>query len=262
MIVTINNIEFHVEFDGPEDAPVVILSHSLATNLKAWDRTVPALSKDFRVLRYSMRGHGKTSAPERPYSLSGLASDIAAIMDHFNIAKAHLVGLSIGGMIAQTFAIEHAERLNKLVVSSSLCELPDGGEALWAERIRDAEKAGVEALVEPTIDRWFVDETKSSDPELLDFTRSLIREMDLEGYLGCCHGISKLALKERLPQVKAETLVIVGEGDMGTPVAASEVIAGGIPGAKFTVIEQASHQVALEQPDAFNSAILSFLKGE
>ncbi|MCG8490024.1 MAG: alpha/beta fold hydrolase [Sneathiellales bacterium] len=262
MIVTINSIEFHVEFDGPEDAPVVILSHSLATNLNAWDRTVPALVKDFRVLRYSMRGHGKTSAPESPYSLSDLASDIAAIMDHFNIEKAHLVGLSIGGMIAQTFALEHADRLNRLVVSSSLCELPEGGEALWVERIRDGEKSGIEAMVEPTIERWFIEETRSSDPDLLDFTRGLIRETELKGYIGCCHGISKLALKERLPHVKAETLVIVGDQDMGTPVAASEVIASQIPGAKLTVIEQASHQAALEQPEAFNSAILAFLKGE
>ncbi|GLQ06649.1 alpha/beta fold hydrolase [Sneathiella chinensis] len=260
MFVTVNGNRFEALLEGPDGAPVVTLSHSLCTNLKAWDDLTEALVPDFRVLRYSMRGHGRSGATPGPYSLSGLAADVAALQTSFGITKSHFVGLSIGGMIAQTFALEHPERLDKLVIASSLCELPEGSAPLWAERIAAAQQNGIEALVEPTAERWFTKAAFDAGHPAIERARAMIRETSLEGYIGCCHAISNLDLSGRLPGVKAETLVIVGREDQGTPVAASERIAACIPGAVLKVVEEASHQVALEQPEIFQSTLVDFLK--
>ncbi|MBL4906868.1 MAG: alpha/beta fold hydrolase [Sneathiella sp.] len=259
MLTKINDILFDVELDGPENAPAVTLSHSLSTNLRAWDDLVEMLLPKYRVLRYSMRGHGKSEPVSGPYSLKGLVGDIAAIQDYFGISKSHFVGLSIGGMIAQAYALEFPARLKKLVISSSLCRLSESAEAMWKKRIKAIEKSGIEAIVEPTIKRWFAEETRKAAHPVIDRTRAFIRETSEEGYVGCCQAISKLNLFDRLKQITAPTLVIVGQDDKGTPVAASEIIHHQIPNSELLIVNKASHQVAMEQPKIFNSAVLGFL---
>jgi 3-oxoadipate enol-lactonase len=259
MTITANGIEFETSFEGPEGAPVVTMSHSLCCDLSAWDELAEDLKKDYRVLRYSLRGHGKSEAVEGPYNFKMLADDVAAIQDAYGVTESHFVGLSIGGMIAQEFALRYPDRTTSLVISSSLCALPDGAAALWPERIRLASEEGLEATVEPTMSRWFVEGSLEGRPELDARVRKMIVDTSIDGYVGCCHAIAGIDLKDRIPAIKKKTLVIVGREDMGTPLASSELIHRQIEGSKLVVIDNAAHQLAIDKPEEFNKNVRAHL---
>ncbi|WP_340149595.1 alpha/beta fold hydrolase [uncultured Sneathiella sp.] len=259
MTITANGIEFETSFEGPEDAPVVTMSHSLCCDLTAWDELAEDLKKDHRVLRYSLRGHGKSAPTPGPYDFGMLAADVASIQNVYGVTKSHFVGLSIGGMIAQEFALRYPDRVDRLVISSSLCALPDGAAALWPERIRLAAEQGLAATVEPTMSRWFVEGSLDNRPELDARVRKMIVDTSVEGYIGCCHAIAGIDLKDRIPAIKNKTLVIVGREDMGTPLSSSELIHRQIEGSRLVVVDNAAHQLAMDKPDIFNAEVRKHL---
>ncbi|MDF2367164.1 alpha/beta fold hydrolase [Sneathiella sp.] len=259
MTITANGTEFETSFEGPEGAPVVTMSHSLCCDLSAWDELAGDLKKDHRVLRYSLRGHGKSAPVPGPYDFRMLAADVAAIQDAYGVTESHFVGLSIGGMIAQEFALNYPERTLNLVISSSLCALPDGAAALWPERIRLAAEEGLAATVDPTMSRWFVEGSLGDRPELDARVRKMIVETSVEGYIGCCHAIAGIDLKDRIPAIRAKALVIVGREDMGTPLSSSELIHRQIEGSKLVVIDNAAHQLAIDKPEEFNRHVRTHL---
>ena len=255
MIVTVNGVDLDTRLEGPENAPVVTLSHSLCCDLTAWDELADELKHEYRVLRYSLRGHGESASVPGPYTFRMLASDVAAIQDHYDIKTSHFVGLSIGGMIGQKFALMYPERMKSLVISSSLCELPVGAAAIWPERIREAQENGIEAQIDSSMSRWFTEETLTYRPDLDTRVRAMIRGTSVEGYVGCSQAIQAIDLVDLIPAINASTLVIVGREDMGTPVASSELIHRQISESKMVVLEEASHQAAMEKPDEFNAFI-------
>lgn len=255
MIITANGNQFDTIFEGPEGAPVVTLSHSLCCDLGAWDELAADLRKDHRVLRYSLRGHGRSDATPGPYDFRMLAADMAAIQDHYGVAQSHVIGLSIGGMIAQEFALRYPERVLSLVISSSLSALPDGAAALWPERIRLAAEEGLAATVDGSMSRWFVDGALKDRPEVEARIRKMILETSVEGYIGCCHAIAGIDLKDRIAAIKVPTLVIVGREDMGTPLSASELIHRKIEGSRLVVVDNAAHQLAVDKPEIFNAEV-------
>ncbi|MEX1036471.1 MAG: alpha/beta fold hydrolase [Sneathiella sp.] len=255
MKVTANGAEFDTRLDGPDGAPVVTLSHSLCCDLGAWDELAEDLKSDYRVLRYSLRGHGDSSATPGPYDFKLLADDMAAIQDACGITKSHVIGLSIGGMIAQQYALNYPDRVLSLVISSSLCALPDGAAALWPERIRSVSEQGIEATVDGSMDRWFVKGSLDNRPELDARVRKMIRETSVDGYVGCCHAIAGIDLKDRIPAIKVPTLVIVGREDMGTPPSSSELIQRQIEGSNLVVVDNAAHQLAMDKPKIFNAEV-------
>lgn len=259
MMVKANGIEMHYTLDGPTGAPVVTLSHSLATTLAMWDPQLPALTARYRVLRYDTRGHGGTEAPTGAYSLDGLADDAAALLGALGIARTHWVGLSMGGMIGQTLALRRPDLVASLALCDTSSRVPAEARPTWADRIRTAETQGMEPLVEPTIGRWFTPGFVASRPDVVDPVRAMIRGTSARGYVGCCHAISALDLTDRLGAITVPTLVVVGEEDLGTPVAASRAIQERIPGAELVIIKSASHLSNVEQPGAFTSALTSFL---
>lgn len=259
MKVKANGIEMHYTLDGPEGAPVVTLSHSLATTLAMWDPQTPALTARHRVLRYDTRGHGGTEAPAGAYSLDLLADDAVALLRALGIARTHWVGLSMGGMIGQTLALERPDLVASLALCDTSSRVPPEARPTWTDRIRTAETQGMEPLVEPTIGRWFTPGFVSSRPEVVDPVRAMIRSTSPRGYVGCCHAISALDLTDRLGAIAVPTLVVVGEEDLGTPVAASRAIQERIPGAELVILKSASHLSNIEQPGAFTSALTSFL---
>ncbi|MBO0333736.1 alpha/beta fold hydrolase [Sneathiella sp. CAU 1612] len=259
MTTTANGIEFETSFEGPDGAPVVTLSHSLCCDLSAWDELAEDLRKDYRVLRYSLRGHGKSAATPGPYDFKLLAADVAAIQDAHGVTKSHFIGLSIGGMIAQEFALTYPERTSSLVISSSLCALPDGAAALWPERIRLAAEEGLAATVDGSMARWFVEGSLDDRPELEARVRKMILETSVEGYIGCCHAIAGINLKDRIPAIGAKTMVIVGREDMGTPLSSSELIHRQIEGSRLVVIDNAAHQLAMDKPEEFNRHVRAHL---
>jgi len=260
MKISANGISMNYTFDGPADAPVVTMSHSLATDRGMWDPTVPALTSRFRVLRYETRGHGETEAPRGAYTLEQLADDARALLHALGIQRTHWVGLSMGGMIGQVLALKAPDVLLSLSLCDTSSRIPADAKPQWEDRIRTAEAKGMEPLVEPTLARWFTAPFRERRKDVVDRVATMIRTTPVAGYVGCCHAISALNLTDRLSAIKLPTIVIVGEDDPGTPVAASRLIAENIKGARLEIISSAAHLSNIEQPEAFNRALSSFLE--
>ena len=254
-----NGISIHFTLNGPAGAPVVTLSHSLATNLAMWEPQVAALASKFRVLRYDTRGHGGTDAPEGAYSLDQLAEDARALLGELGIERTHFVGLSMGGMIGQTLALKHPEMFRSLILSDTSSRVSPEARPTWDDRIRLVEAQGMEPLVEPTIGRWFTAPFLAQHPEVVEPVRAMIRQTKTQGYIGCCQAIKVLDLTEQLHGIGVPTLIVVGEDDLGTPVAASRAIHERIRSSELVILPSAAHLSNIEQPEAFTQAVLAFL---
>ncbi|HYE90451.1 MAG TPA: 3-oxoadipate enol-lactonase [Terriglobales bacterium] len=259
MKTTANGIAINYTIDGPDGAPPLVMSHSLATDLSMWAPTVPALKDRFRVVRYETRGHGQTDAPKGPYTLDQLADDALALIKALNLGRVHWVGLSMGGMIGQTLALKAPEALLSLSLCDTSSRIPAEAKSAWADRIKTAESQGMEPLVQPTLERWFTAPFRERRKDVVDKVATMIRTTPPAGYAGCCAAIAQLDLTEKISAIKVPTIAIVGEDDPGTPVAAHKVIHEKIAGSRLEIIPSAAHLANMEQPDAFNKALTSFL---
>jgi 3-oxoadipate enol-lactonase len=259
MNITVNGISVHYTLEGPASAPIITMSNSLASNLLMWDPQMSVLTSRYRVLRYDTRGHGSTDAPAGPYSLGELTEDVRALLQALGITRTHFIGLSMGGMIGQIMALKYPQMLQSLVLCDTMSRVPTEAKPLWDDRIHVAEAQGMEPLVEPTLARWFTDPFRQKGSPVLDQVRTMIRTTPARGYAGCCHAIAALNLTDQLKAITLPTLIIVGEDDPGTPVAASRVIHEQIQGSELVILKSAAHLSNLEQPEAFNQALMAFL---
>jgi len=259
MKIRANGIETHYTLDGPANAPVVTLSHSLATDLSMWDPQMAALRARYRVLRYDTRGHGGTDAPAAAYTLDELADDASELLKALGIAKTHWCGLSMGGMIGQTLALKRPDLFASLSLCDTSSRIPAEAKPLWADRVKTAQSAGMEPLVEPTLGRWLTAPFRERRKDVVGQVATMIRSTPPQGYAGCCHAISALDLTDRISAISMPTLIVVGEEDQGTPVAASKVMNERIKGSELVIIPSAAHLSNLEQPEAFTAALTKFL---
>jgi 3-oxoadipate enol-lactonase len=260
MQITVNGISVNYTLEGPASGPVITLSNSLASNLSMWEPQTPALASRYRILRYDTRGHGGTDAPAGPYSLEELTEDVRALLQALGITRTHFIGLSMGGMIGQIMALKYPHMLQSVVLCDTMSRVPTEAKPTWEERIHTADTRGMESLVEPTIARWFTAPFREQRPDVIDKVRTMIRTTPPRGYSGCCHAIAALNLTDQLPAITLPTLIIVGEDDPGTPVAASRVIHEQIKGSELVILKSAAHLSNIEQPEAFNQALTAFLQ--
>ncbi len=254
-----NGIEIEYRFDGPADAPVVVLSHSLATTMAMWEPQLDALTGRYRVLRYDMRGHGASSAPAGPYSSSLLASDVAGLLDRLELKRVHFVGLSIGGMIGQRLAIDHASRLASVALCSTTSQITDAMRGIWDQRIAAVEAGGMASQVATTLERWFTAPYRAAHPDKAEWIGAMIRDTPVAGFIGCGRAIQNLDVGDGISAIRLPTLVMPGELDPAMPPAVSEVIHRAVPGSEFAVVANASHLANIEQPASFNERLLRFL---
>ena len=259
MKLTANGISVNYTLDGSATAPVVTLSHSLAADLAMWDPQMKALTAKYRVLRYDTRGHGATDAPAGAYTLAQLAEDARAMLQALGIARTHWIGLSMGGMIGQTLALSSPGLFQSLALCDTSSRVPAEARPVWQERIKTAQSQGMEPIVEPTIGRWFTAPFREQRRDVIDPVRTRIRTTNPQGYAGCCAAISQLDLTDRISAIKLPTVIVVGEEDQGTPVAASRAIQAQIAGSQLEIIKSAAHLSNLEQPEEFTRIITSFL---
>lgn len=252
-----NGIDIHYAISG--SGPVVTLAHSLATDLALWDDLTAALEKRFTVLRFDARGHGRTSAPEAPYDWPMLVGDLVGLLDALNIERTHFVGLSMGGMLGQFFALDHPGRLNRLVLVSTTCRVPPEARGMWDERIAVARAQGMQAHVESTLARWFTASYRAAHPEVMAKIGALVAATPVAGFAGWGAAISSLDLTKKIGAIRAPTLVVCGADDTGTPPAANQAIANAIPGARLEIVPNASHQLVIEQAEIFQRQLLDFL---
>jgi 3-oxoadipate enol-lactonase len=260
MKIKTNGILMNYELSGKKEAPVVMMSHSLGSSLTMWKPQLASLEPFFQVLRYDTRGHGGTEAPKGPYSLDSLGEDAVSLLNALKIDRVHWVGLSMGGMIGQCLALNHSDRL----LSAALCDtsaiIPGDAQPLWQERIDIVRQKGVGPLLEPTLERWFTPSFLNRKPERLAQIREEFLATPPEGYIGCIEAIRKLNYLDRLVEVDVPALIIVGEEDPGMPVSAAEAMQTRIGDSKLVVIPFARHLSNVEQPEAFNAALVEFLR--
>ena len=259
MRMKVKDIQVNYELSGKTGAPLVMLSHSLGSSLVMWKPQMRALEPYYQVLRYDTRGHGGTDAPTGPYTLEQLAEDAIGLVDTLSRDVVHWVGLSLGGMIGQCLALNQPHRLRSLVLCDTAAIMPKDGQAMRQERIDTARNKGMQALLQPTLERWFTPPFLKQNSQNLTLIRNQFLATPVAGYIGCSEAIKGLNYLDRLREIKIPTLIIVGEDDPGTPVAASEAMHKRIPGSKLVVLPSAAHLSNVEQADAFNRAVLDFL---
>lgn len=257
MKITANGIDVHYTIEG--DGPWITLSHSLACNLGMWDEQAKVLRGKYKVLRYDTRGHGQSSAPPGEYTLEQLADDVKALLDALEIRQTHWIGLSMGGMIGQTFALKYPGVFESMVLADTTSRRAPDAAKLWGERIRIAREQGMEPLVDSTLARWFTEPYRKSHKDVVGRIAEDIRTTPVLGYIGCCEAIAKIDVTDRLKEIKCPTLVIVGEQDMGTPPAMARQIHENLPGSELQIIPSAAHLSNIEQADVFNDSVLGFL---
>lgn len=260
MRVLANDLHVNCQFSGPEQAPLVMLSHSLASSGIMWEQQMPALVDAYRVLRYDTRGHGGSDAPAGPYTLDELGDDAVALLDALDIERVHWVGLSMGGMIGQNLALRHPQRLSSAVLCDTTSRVPQEAKSMWDERIAIAERSGMDPLCDGTMERWFTPLFLEQNGPGLNTIREQFLSTPTSGYVGCCQAIRELDYTERLSTLDLPVQLIVGADDPSTPPAASRTIQEKISGASLTLIDNGSHLCNVEQPGAFNRALLEFLE--
>jgi 3-oxoadipate enol-lactonase len=253
-----NGIDIHYELHGKEGAPWLVLSHSLACSVRMWDPQIAALKDRYRILAYDTRGHGGSEAPKGEYTLEMLADDLNALMKALGVKSAHYCGLSMGGMIGQTFALKYPGVFKTLALADTTSRYPADAWPAWQDRIRTAEAKGMEPLAQPTLERWFTEPFRKKNPAAVEAIRKLIVSTPVAGYVGCCHAIPKINLTARLKEIPCPILVIVGADDPGTPPAMAKEIHENAPGSKLVVLPQAAHLANLEQPEGFTQALADF----
>ncbi len=262
MLINANGIQINYELSGKEDAPLIVLSHSLGSSMVMWDPQLEVLEPHFRVLRCDMRGHGDSEATDGDYTLDLLAADIIGLLDALKIDRVHFVGLSIGGMIGQCLGLHYPDRFNSLTLCDTSPVLPDEAKPLFQERMDLARTQGMQALVEGTMERWFTPAYRAQNPPAIDPIRRQFLATSVTGFNGCSAAIMSLNFLDRLAEIKMPTLIMVGEDDPGTPVEASEAIHSLIQNSKLVVLPSAAHLSNIEQAEAFSSHLLDFLQAQ
>ena len=254
-----NGISVNYEVAG-EGAPVVLI-HGLAMDLSFWDHQVPALAAHFEVIRYDARGHGASEQANPPYSLELMADDLDHFMRSIGVRAAHLVGLSMGGMIAQTYALSHPNDILSLTLASTTSEYPPEGRQTFRERAEAAHDSGMRALLDGTLTRWFTEDYRRKDPPELRTVRRVVLGTNPGCFAGAALAVSGVDTTSRLAQIELPTLVIAAENDVSTPIASAKRIHEQIAGSRLKTIAGASHCCNIERPEEFNGPLLDFLRG-
>lgn len=242
-------------FDGPEKAPVILLSNSLGTNLSMWDPQATVLCEKFCVLRYDTRGHGLSSVTPGPYTIEQLGRDVIALLDALKIESAHFCGLSMGGMIGMWLGVNAANRVKGLVLCNTAARI--GSADTWNARIKDVKERGMAAIATTVVLRWFSENFVKKSPEVVEAMRQMLLQAPPEGYAACCAAIRDMDQNNDLERIKSRTLVIAGAQDPVIPVVDAHLVADRIPSASYLEL-QAAHLSNIEAAPQFTEVLLKF----
>ena len=251
-------VRIFYRFDGKPEAPPLVLSNSLGTNLGMWDPQMDALAARFRVLRYDSRGHGQSAVPPGPYRIEDLGRDVLALLDVLGLKRVRFCGLSKGGMVGMWLACNAPERVERLVLCNTSAYL--GPKELWKARIDAVRAGGMEAVTPQVLERWFTPEFRARAPEAVEKVRRMLLTTPAEGYAACCAAIRDMDQRETIAAIRAPTLVVVGSRDPATPPEHGRAIADRIRGAKLVELP-AAHLSNVEAAEAFTAPVLEFLSG-
>lgn len=247
------SVDVHYVADGPEDAPVVVLSGSLGSTRDMWEPQVSALASEFRVIRYDHRGHGDSPTPDGPYSIADLGADALRLFDRIGADRVCFAGLSIGGMVGMWLAANAPERIDRLALmcTSARFAPPEA----WAQRADLVRRDGTGAVASGVVARWFTTGYAEKEPEVAERMRTMVAATPAEGYAGCCNAIERADLHPELGRITAPTLVVAGADDPASPPDQAELLADGIGGARLQVLDSAAHLASWERADRVNELL-------
>ena len=238
-------VDVDATLDGPEDAPVVVLANSLGANRGMWDPQVPALAERYRVVTYDMRGHGASPAPAGPYTLDDLVDDLVALLDRVGAERAHVAGLSLGGMVGLRLAAREPARVHRLAVLCTSAKTDPQG---FLDRAAAVRANGTAPIAPAVVSRWLTPPYAAEHPDLVARLEAMIVGCDDEGYAACAEVVAGIDLRDDLARITAPTLVIGGGEDQALPPEHQRAIAERIPGAELQILSPGAHLVNLEQP--------------
>jgi 3-oxoadipate enol-lactonase len=260
MFTRIGDIDVHYTVQGSGDnKPWVTFAHSLGCDVSMWDEQAALLAKDYQVLSYDARGHGKTTATPGPYTLAQLGDDAFGLLSALGISRTHWIGISMGGMIGQTVALKHPGLFASMMLVDTTSRRPPNAEAMWGDRIKIAQSQGMQGLLQSTLSRWFTAPFIEKNPEIAGKIGQGILATSVDGFCGCCAAIAKVDTLDRLHEIDCPTVVMVGDQDHGTPPEMARQIHANLPNSEFVLIKDAAHISNIEQPKFFNKTMLEFL---
>jgi 3-oxoadipate enol-lactonase len=252
-----NGIRLGYRLDGPDNAPPLVLLNSLGTDLRIWNPQVALLSRTLRVIRYDQRGHGASEVPAGPYTIEQLGLDLLALLDALQIERAHLCGLSLGGMVALWCAAHHPGRVARAVFANTAARI--GTMESWNARIALVNTGGMSAIREMVVARFLSEGFRRSHPEVARQLGEMLEAIDPAGYMGACAALRDADLHEIVAAIQVPSLIIAGELDEATPPAQVQELHAAISGSELLLLREAAHLSNVEQPEAFSKAVLAFL---
>lgn len=255
-LTTDDGVKLFYRLDGKADAPVLVLSNSLGTTHEMWAHQMPALEKQFRVLRYDVRGHGQSSVPAKSYTVDRLGRDVIALLDAVGAKRVHFCGLSMGGVTGMWLGRYAPERIDRLVLCDTGAKI--GTAEIWNQRIKTCREGGMAPLMQGIIERWFTQDFRQKAPQEVEKIAAQTRSTPAEGYAKSSEALRDMDLREEIAAIRAKTLVIVGSHDPATTPADAKFIAGKIAGARLVELP-AAHISNVEAADQFTKALVDFL---
>lgn len=254
----VGDIEIAYVESGRMDAPAVLMGHCFCADHRFWDFHLPACA-GFRAIRFDTRGHGASGRSDGPYTLSQLAGDVAGLMDALGLEKAHYVGVSMGGMIGQTLAIEHPERLLSLALVNTTPKYSDAQRTQWRQRAAGVLANGIEPIHADLMQRWFTDDALSAGLDGARYIGDVIRGFDPRSFAAVTSAMCELDTVDQLGLIRVPTLVVAAPDDPGVPREVSESLAASIPDAWLEWLHPARHLASLEHVEKFNGLLQSHL---
>jgi 3-oxoadipate enol-lactonase len=254
----VNQLTIHTEVEGSADNPALVFINSLGSDLRIWDEVVPHFRDRFFVIRYDKRGHGLSDCPPGPYTIDELADEVAGLLDFLGVKTAVPIGISVGGMIALSFAARYPARVTQLVLSDTGAVI--GTAVYWVERIAALEANGFSELGEAILARWFAPAFVQKQPSAYRGFGNMLTRTPLAGYIATCAAIRDADLRAAARSVKVPTLVLCGAEDNATPPELSKALVDMLEKGRFHLIPDAAHLPCIEQPQKMAVAIAEFIR--
>ena len=256
----VDGVHLAYQVDAPSaEAPAVVMLHSLGTDLRMWEPQARDLARRFRVVRYDSRGHGASDVSTETVTIERLGRDVIALLDHLGIERAHLCGISLGGLTALWLAVQHPARVDRVVLANTGARV--GSAESWEARIAAVQRGGMPAIREPVLARWTGEAFRAAHPDVARQLGEMLDHTPADGYVAACRALRDADLRADAHAVRAPTLIVAGGIDQSTPPALGEALHAAIPGSVLVVLPGAAHLSNVERPNEFTAIVTRFLSG-